>query len=84
MIFPYLSAIIIKTIYMKTAGIVIIIIGLLLTIVTAFTFFTKEKIVDIGNIQINANKRHHLKWSPLVGIAVMGVGGVVLLVASKK
>ena len=69
---------------MKTAGIVIIIVGLLLTIVTAFTFFTREKVVDIGKIEITANKRHHLKWSPLVGIAVMGVGGVVLLVASKK
>ena len=69
---------------MKKAGIVIIIIGLLLTIITAFTFFTREKIVDIGNVEITANKRHHLKWSPLVGIAVMGVGGVVLLLSSKK
>ena len=69
---------------MKKAGIVIIIIGLLLTIITAFTFFTREKVVDIGNLEITANKRHHLKWSPLVGIAVMGVGGVVLLMSSKK
>ena len=69
---------------MKKAGIVIIIIGLLLTIITAFTFFTREKVVDIGNVEITANKRHHLKWSPLVGIAVMGVGGVVLLLSYKK
>ncbi|MFH1319634.1 MAG: hypothetical protein ABII90_03150 [Bacteroidota bacterium] len=69
---------------MKKAGIVIIIIGLVLTIITAFTFFTREKIVDIGNVEITANKRYHLKWSPLVGIAVMGVGGVVLLLSSKK
>jgi len=69
---------------MKNAGIVIIIIGLLLTIITAFTYFTREKVVDIGNVEITANKRHHLKWSPLVGIAVMGAGGVVLLLASKK
>jgi len=69
---------------MKNAGIVIIIIGLLLTIITAFTFFTREKVVDIGNLEISANKRHHLKWSPLVGIAVMGAGGVLLLVSRKK
>jgi len=69
---------------MKKAGIAIIIVGLLLTIITAFTFFTREKVVDIGNLEITANKRHHLKWSPLVGIAVMGVGGVVLLMSSKK
>ena len=69
---------------MKKAGIAIIIVGLLLTVITAFTFFTREKVVDIGKVEITANKRHNLKWSPLVGVAVMGVGGVVLLMASKK
>ena len=69
---------------MKKAGIAIIIVGFLLTIITAFTFFTREKVVDIGKVEITANKRHHLRWSPLVGVAVMGVGGVVLLMASKK
>ena len=69
---------------MKKTGIAIIIVGLLLTIITAFTFFTREKVVDIGNIEITANKRHHVAWSPLIGIGVMGVGGVVLLMASKK
>jgi divalent metal cation (Fe/Co/Zn/Cd) transporter len=69
---------------MKKAGIVIIIIGLVLTIFTAITFFTREKVVDIGSLKITANKPHHLSWSPLIGIVVMGVGGVVLLIPSKK
>jgi len=69
---------------MKKAGIVVIIIGLLLTIITAFTFFTKEKVVDFGKVEITANKRHNLSWSPLIGVAIMGLGGVLLLVNSKK
>jgi len=69
---------------MKNTGIAILIIGLLLTIITAFTFFTKEKVVDIGKLQISRDKPHTLKWSPLIGIAVMGFGGVILLVSSKK
>jgi len=69
---------------MKKAGIVIILIGLGLTIFTAFTFFTREKIVDLGEVHITANKQHHLSWSPLIGVAVMGIGGVVLLVSPKK
>jgi len=69
---------------MKKAGILIIIIGLVLTIFTTVTFFTKEKVVDLGTVEITRNKRHYLDWSPLVGIAVMGIGGVVLLVSSKK
>lgn len=69
---------------MKKAGIFIIIVGLVLTIFTAVTFFTKEKVVDLGKVEITRNKRHYLNWSPLIGIAVMGIGGVVLLVSSKK
>ncbi|MBN2348150.1 MAG: hypothetical protein JXJ22_04895 [Bacteroidales bacterium] len=69
---------------MKKAGIIIILIGLLLTIFTAFSFFTREKVVDLGEVQITKNKQHHLNWSPLIGIAVMGIGGVVLLLNSKK
>jgi divalent metal cation (Fe/Co/Zn/Cd) transporter len=69
---------------MKKAGIVIVILGIVLTIFTAITFFTREKVVDIGSLKITANKPHHLSWSPLIGIAVMGVGGVVILVSGKK
>lgn len=69
---------------MKIAGIIIIIVGLVLTIFTATTFFTKEKVVDIGKIEITHNKPHSLKWSPLIGIAVMAVGGVVLWRSYKK
>lgn len=69
---------------MKTTGLTLIIIGLLLTIFTTFKFFTKEKIVDIGKMEITTEKPHQLNWSPLIGIAVMGVGGVFLWQASRK
>jgi hypothetical protein len=69
---------------MKKAGIIILILGLLLTIITAFTFFTREKVVDIGSLKITASKPHHLSWSPLIGIAVMGVGGVLVFIPSRK
>jgi len=69
---------------MKKAGIIILILGLVLTIFTAFTFFTKEKVVDIGKVEITRKKPHNLNWSPLIGVAVMAVGGVVLWRSYKK
>jgi hypothetical protein len=69
---------------MKIAGYIILIIGLVLTIFTATTFFTKEKVVDIGKIEISRDKPHNLKWSPLIGIAIMAAGGVVLWRSYKK
>jgi hypothetical protein len=69
---------------MKKAGIIIIGIGLLITIFTGVSFFTREKVVDMGDLQISRNKRHNLAWSPLVGVAVMAAGGILFLAGSKK
>jgi hypothetical protein len=69
---------------MRKVGIFIVLIGLALTIFTAVTFFTREKVVDIGTVAITANKPHHLNWSPLFGVLVMGVGGAVILFSARK
>jgi hypothetical protein len=69
---------------MKKAGIIILLIGLAMTIFTAATIFTKEKVVDIGEVVITRNKPHRLSWSPLIGIITMGGGGVILLMSPKK
>lgn len=69
---------------MKKAGIVVILIGLALTMVTAFTFFTREKIADLGDVHISVNRRHYLSWSPVAGIIVMGIGGLMLFLPSRR
>jgi hypothetical protein len=69
---------------MKKVGIFIIILGIALTIFTAFTVFTKEKVVDLGVIEITKSKPHHLNWSPLIGVAVMAIGRVVVWQSDKK
>lgn len=69
---------------MKATGIILIIIGLVLTVFTAITFFTKEKVVDLGKVEINRDEPHRVSWSPIIGIVVMGVGGLVFWSASRK
>ncbi len=69
---------------MKTTGIIILIAGLVLTVFTTFKFFTKEKVVDLGVIEVTQNKPHELSWSPLIGIVVMGIGGLILVQATRK
>jgi hypothetical protein len=68
----------------RKAGITLLIIGLVLTLFTAFTFFTREKVVDIGSLEISADKPHSIKWSPVVGIVVMAAGGILFLIPQKK
>jgi len=49
----------------KIIGLVIIAIGLVMTLYTGFNYVTKEKVVDIGNIEITADKDHTASWSDL-------------------
>jgi hypothetical protein len=69
---------------MKKAGIIILIIGLVVTIVTGLSFVTREKVVDLGKLEINANKRHSLSWSPVVGVVMMTIGAGVYLIGIRK
>ncbi len=69
---------------MKKIGIIILIVGLGITLITGFKFITREKVADIGNIKISRDKTHAVKWSPILGIALMSIGGGVFLFGLKK
>jgi uncharacterized membrane protein YdcZ (DUF606 family) len=68
---------------MRNLGIVLAIIGILMMIYTGFNYVTTEKVVEIGPININAEKNHPVQWSPIVGVVLL-VGGIVIVVTSKK
>ena len=69
---------------MKKTGIGLIVIGLILTLVTGVKYFTREKVVDVGSLKISASVPHRVNWSPLLGVGVMVVGGIIFLVGKKK
>lgn len=69
---------------MKKIGAIIFAIGLLATVFTGFNFVTREKVVDIGDLEIMGNKNHSLAWEPALGLGVMIVGGIVFAFGSKR
>ena len=69
---------------MKTAGAIIFIAGLLMTLYSGFTYITKEKVVDLGEIQITRDKEHSVNWQPYVGIGVMVIGGTLFVIRKKN
>jgi uncharacterized membrane protein YidH (DUF202 family) len=69
---------------MKTAGIILIIVGLLMTLYTGFNYVTKEKVVDLGKIEITKDDEHNVHWQPYFGIGMIVVGGIVLILDKKK
>jgi len=69
---------------MKIIGIFIMIAGLGLTVFTAFSYFTREKVLEIGTVELTRSQPHYLNWSPFIGIAVMVIGAFIVLQARKK
>ena len=71
---------------MKTytlTGIILIVIGIVAFAYQGITYTTREKVVDIGPIQMTAEKTKRLPLPPLVG-GIALVGGIVLLVMGNK
>jgi hypothetical protein len=69
---------------MKKIGLVVSLIGLLITLFAGFSFVTREKVVEIGSLEIMADKHHFLDWSPYLGIAVLTLGVLLYLVGTQK
>ena len=62
---------------MRKIGAFIVLLGLGITIFTTFAFFNKEKAADTKKTEIIRIKAFHLTLSPITGIAIMGIGGIV-------
>jgi hypothetical protein len=71
---------------MKTytlTGIILIVIGIVSFVYQGITYTTREKVVDLGPIQVTADKTKTLPLPPIVG-GIALVGGIVLLVMGNR
>jgi hypothetical protein len=64
-------------------GIILIALGIAAFAYQGITYTTREKVVDLGPIQVTAEKTKTLPLPPIVG-AIALVGGIVLLVVGSK
>jgi hypothetical protein len=69
---------------MKKAGILIILIGVALIILTSFTSFTDDILTNKLVETATNNKTFYFNWYPLVGVALLGIGAFVLEKSSDK
>jgi uncharacterized membrane protein len=67
----------------KKVGIILIIVGVLMMIYTGFTYVTKERVVDVGPVEINKTESHPVQWSPIVG-GILLVGGILIVATGKN
>lgn len=68
---------------MRTLAIVLIVIGIVMLIIPGISFTKKEKVLDIGPVEINKKENKTVTWPYYVG-GLVAISGVVLLLANKK
>ena len=64
-------------------GILLIAVGVIVFAYQGFTYTTRETAIELGPLQITAEKSHTVPLPPIVG-AVLLAGGILLLVLSRK
>ena len=62
---------------------ILIALGVVMLVWTGFTYTKKEKVVDLGPLEINADKEKQVNWPSYAG-GILLVGGVVVLLMDKK
>ena len=65
-------------------AIALITIGFVTFAYQGITYTTREKAIDLGPIQVTAEKQHTLPLPPIMGAVALGVGVLLLLTGGRK
>jgi uncharacterized membrane protein YidH (DUF202 family) len=68
---------------MKIAAIVLIVVGVIALAYGGVTYTREKKVIDLGPIQATTKERETIPLPPVLGVAAI-VGGVILLVVSGR
>ena len=69
---------------MKAIAIVLIILGVLAVGYQGFTYVTREKVVDLGSVEITKESHKRVFLPPVVGAVAVAVGIALFLTSSRK
>lgn len=69
---------------MKALGVVLVLLGVFALAYVGFTYTTHKKAVDLGPLQIERAKQHHIPLPPILGVAGILIGGAVFMLAPSR
>ncbi len=65
-------------------GVILIVLGLAALAYQGIRYTTREKVVEIGPVQVTAEKEKSFRLPPIVGAAAVGAGLVMVVVGSRR
>jgi len=64
---------------MKAIGIVLVILGIVGLVYGGITWTRKDKVIDVGPVEVTANKKESIPLPPIAGGIMLAAGLVLLL-----
>jgi len=65
-------------------GLILVVLGIVALAVPSFTFFTTERVADVGFFTIDMSRPHTIVFNPIVGGIALAVGLVLVLVGLRS
>jgi len=69
---------------MKVLGIILITVGLLMLFLRQIQYTKKEKVVDVGPVEITKKEPQTITWPYYTGAIAISAGIVVLLLGTRR
>jgi len=64
-------------------GVVLIVLGIVALAYQGITYTSRENVVDLGPLKVEAKREKTIPLPPVVGVAAL-VGGIVLVLVSRR
>lgn len=70
---------------MKTAAIIILVLGIVMTVITGISVITQKKTDESKpQVEVTVDPGDKTYWSPWMGVLLIAVGGSLLIYTRKK
>jgi hypothetical protein len=64
-------------------GLILVVVGIVALAVPSFTYFTTDRVADVGFFKIDVSRPHTVILNPIVGGAAV-VAGIVLVLVGRR
>ena len=64
-------------------GLILVVLGIVALAIPSFTYFTTERVADVGFLRIDVSRPHTIVFNPIVGVVAL-VAGIVLVIVGRR
>jgi len=65
-------------------GLILAVLGVVALAVPSFTYFTTERVADVGFFKVDVSRPHTIVLNPIVGVIALAAGVVTMLAGLRS